>query len=239
MSLTELHDVPVILVDTEAELDGIESPYMPTALYLCRDTGAIRFSDRTNSLNPAGGGGVGSQGPAGPAGPEGPQGPAGTDGADGATGPAGVDGAAGPANLVMGRVAADVAQSSNVNFSNLFTRAVAAGEVWSFEAVLFFTSAATTTGIVPQMDTPASPAASQLSMFTQETATAGRFLPAAANATMVGTAALASSVVNTAVVYGTVENGVNAGNLVLKFRSEVNNSAITVKRGSFIRWFKH
>ena len=177
--------------------------------------------------------GEGSQGPQGEPGAQGPQGIQGIQGIQGATG------AAGPANLVMSRAAADITQSSNVTFSDIFTRAVAAGEVWSFEAVIFFTSAATTTGIVCQVDTPASPTASQCQMLTQTSATAMLNLPAAANAVMTGTAALATPTVNMARVCGTVENGANAGTLVIKFRSEINASAIVVKRGSFCRWFRH
>lgn len=140
---------------------------------------------------------------------------------------------------IMARIAADIAQSSNVTFSNLFTRAILAGEIWSFEAIIYFTSAAATTGLVVQVDSPTSPTFGQCSMCAQETVTVGRYLPAAFNATMIATAAVISPAINTALVSGTLENGANGGNIVIKFRSEVNASAITVKRGSWCKFFKH
>lgn len=140
---------------------------------------------------------------------------------------------------VMGRIAADISQSSNVTFSNLFTQAVLTGEVWSFDAVIFFTSAAVTTGLVTQCDSPAAPTFGQCSLHVQETVTVGRYLPAAFNAVMIGTAAVIAPAINTARLTGTLEVGVNAGNLVIKFRSEVNGSAVVVKRGSLVRFYKH
>lgn len=140
---------------------------------------------------------------------------------------------------VMGRIPSDIAQSSNVTFSNLFTQAVLASEIWSFEAIIYFTSAAITTGLVAQCDSPASPTFGQCAMCVEETVTVGRYLPAAFNATMIGTAAVVSPAINVAWISGTLENGANNGNLVVKFRSEANGSAITVKRGSWCRFFKH
>ena len=147
-------------------------------------------------------------------------------------------GAAGPANLVMGRVASDQVQGSNVTYTTLFSQAIGANEVWSFEAVLFFLTAAATTGIVTTLSGPASPANVVITMETGESATVWRTLPGAAfDAALVGTAGLTTVLV--AKVKGTVENGTNAGTLALKFRSEVNGSNVTVKRGSFVRWMKH
>lgn len=140
---------------------------------------------------------------------------------------------------VMGRIAADIAQSSNTTFSNLFTQALLASEIWSFEAIIYFTSAAAATGLVVQCDSPTSPTFGQCAMCVEETVTVGRYLPAAFNATMIGTAAVVAPAINIAWISGTLENGGNAGNLVVKFRSEVNGSAITVKRGSWCKFFKH
>lgn len=198
-------------------------------------------------------GAAGPTGPAGSTGPQGvkgdtgntgPQGPAGTNGTNGAQGIQGiqgiqgVQGPAGPANLVMGRIAADIQQTSNVTYSNLFTQAVAASEVWSFDATLYFLTAAATTGIVVALSGPASPANVVYALETGETATAWRTLPASAfDTALVGTAGLSTILV--ARVSGTVENGSNAGTLTVKFRSEVNGSGVTVKRGSYSRFFKH
>lgn len=134
------------------------------------------------------------------------------------------------------RLNADSAQSSNVTFSNLFTQAVLANEVWAFEAIIYYLSAAVTTGIVLQVDSPASPAASQISMVTYETAILPRNLTAAQGVALVGTAGL-TTVLETR-VSGLIEMGASGGNIVVKFRSEVNASAITAKRGSWARFYK-
>jgi len=202
-------------------------------------------------------GAIGPQGPQGVQGLTGPQGPA---GADGATGPAGADGAqgpqglqgiqgpqgiqgvqgpAGPSGAVLGHVAADVAQSSNVTYTSLFTQAIAANERWSFTATIYYFAAATTTGLAVAVDGPASPAAAIYALDVAETATVRRMLVASALSTnLQGTASLGATVL-VATVTGTVEAGANGGTLTLKFRSEVNASAVTVKRGSFVAWMRH
>lgn len=109
--------------------------------------------------------------------------------------------------------------------------------MWSFECVLYFLTAAATTGIVLQADSPTSPAASQISFTTFETATVIRNLTGAQGVALIGTAGLAT--VLEARITGTIENGANAGNIVIKFRSEVNASAVTAKRGSWGRFYKH
>ena len=134
------------------------------------------------------------------------------------------------------RVTADVAQSSNVTFTNLFTQAVLANEVWAFDIIVYYLSAAATTGIVLQVDSPSSPAASQISMVTYETAILPRNLTAAQGVALVGTAGL-TTVLETR-ISGLIEVGATPGNIVAKFRSEVNASAITVKRGSWARFYK-
>lgn len=140
---------------------------------------------------------------------------------------------------VMARIpTADVTQNSNVTFTNLFTQAILASEIWSFEAILYWFSAAGTTGIVTQVDAPASPAFSQLMFVCGESATAWRSLTGTVGTAMTGTAS-AVAVIISAYLSGTIENGSNNGNIVLKFRSEVNNSLVTVKRGSWCRFYKH
>lgn len=140
---------------------------------------------------------------------------------------------------VMARIpTADVTNNSNVTFTTLFTRAILASEVWSFEAILYWFSALATTGLVAQVDAPTSPTFSQCLMATAESATAYRNLPAAAGAVMTGTGS-AVAVIIPAYISGTIENGANNGNIVVKFRSEVNASLVTVKRGSWCRFYKH
>jgi len=138
---------------------------------------------------------------------------------------------------VLFRLNADSQNSSNSSFTNIFSQAVLANEVWSFECIVYFLTAASTTGLVVQVDSPASPAASQISFTTFETATVIRNLTGAQGVALVGTAGLAT--VLEARVSGTIENGSNAGNIILKFRSEVNASAVTAKRGSWGRFYKH
>lgn len=140
---------------------------------------------------------------------------------------------------VMARIpTADATQSSNVTFTNLFTRAILANEIWSFEAILYWFSAAGTTGIVTQVDAPAAPTFSQLVFVTGESATAWRSLTGTVGTTMIGTAS-AVAVIIASYLSGTIENGPNNGNIVVKFRSEVNASLVTVKRGSWCRFYKH
>lgn len=133
---------------------------------------------------------------------------------------------------------ADATQNSNVNFTNLFTRAILASEVWSFEAIIYWFSAAGTTGIVTQVDAPASPTFSQLMYVVGESATVWRSLSGTVGVPMVGTASATAAIIS-AYLSGTIENGPNNGNLVVKFRSEVNTSLVTVKRGSWCRFYKH
>jgi hypothetical protein len=139
--------------------------------------------------------------------------------------------------VTLARINADVQNSSGSSFTNLFTIPILANEVWSFDCVIYFLTAASTTGIVLQADSPNSPIASQVSLLTLETATTLRDLTGAQGVALIGTAGL--STVLEARISGTIENGSNAGNIVIKFRSEVNASAVTVKRGSFGRFYKH
>lgn len=138
----------------------------------------------------------------------------------------------------MARVTVDTANSSNTVFQNLFSKAVLANEIWSFEATIYFSAAAATTGLVVQVDSPTSPTASQISFVTMESVTATRNLTGAQGVALVGTASGAATVLE-ANVSGTIEVGSTPGNIVIKFRSEVSGSAITVKRGSWAKFFKH
>jgi hypothetical protein len=140
---------------------------------------------------------------------------------------------------VMARVpTTDATNSSGTTFTTLFTQAILASEVWSFEAILYWFAAAGTTGLVTQVDAPTSPTFSQCLMATAESATAWRNLAAAAGTPMVGTASATATIIPS-YLSGTIENGANDGNIVIKFRSEVNTSLVTVKRGSWCRFFKH
>jgi len=144
--------------------------------------------------------------------------------------------AAGP---TLARVpTADVVNSSQTTFTNLFTQAILASEVWSFEATVYFFSAIATTGITLQVDGPAALTYSQTTLAVNESVTTWRTISGPTGTLLTG---LGSGLANICVGFlsGTIENGANAGNIVIKFRSEVNTSAVTVKRGSWAKFLKH
>jgi hypothetical protein len=146
---------------------------------------------------------------------------------------------AGTSPLTLYRVAANIANNSNVNFSALATHALAANDIVSFEGCIYFASAATTTGLVMAVDAPLAPTYMIANLWTGESATASRNLTTTVSgASLIGTASAGATII-AAWVSGTIENGSNSGNAVIKFRSEVNASAVTVQRGSWIKFFKH
>jgi len=113
---------------------------------------------------------------------------------------------------------------------------VAAG-VYIFEFNLMVVTAATTTGLVVAVNGPASPtyvryeffsAVSNSTMNTAGAATFDTAIVAGAGLT-VATAPLLN------LVTGYVVNGVNAGTLQLRMRSEIDTSAATIQRGSWGR----
>lgn len=192
-------------------------------------------------------GGTGSQGPPGPEGPPGPQGDPGLPGADGQDGSPGqqgpqgepgqqgIPGPPGPSNLAVARKSADQANSSNVTLANVndLSFPVAAGATYSFRFSLRFTSALATTGLALALNGPAGFTflAAVVDMATSATARQHGSITAY-ETPVVGTGSAAAAPLP-AYVYGTLVNGPNAGTLQLRFRSEVNGSAVNVLRGSF------
>lgn len=131
------------------------------------------------------------------------------------------------------RRTADQAFSDGTNLANVadLAFAVDAGHKYRFRFVVFFTAAAGTTGIVLSVNGPASPTYLQFGAIIGESATAFRTIAA----TVYDTALVGTNSAGTlmAIVEGVVENGANSGTLALRCRTEVNGSAVTVKRGSY------
>jgi hypothetical protein len=116
--------------------------------------------------------------------------------------------------------------------------AVNANETYWFRAVIFYTAAATTTGSRWSVNGPAAPTLlTYASKYTLTAATeTTNFLastydqPAASNASSL-------TVGNMAIVEGYIRPSAN-GTVVIRFASEVANSAITAKAGSKLAWMR-
>lgn len=193
---------------------------------------------------------AGADGAAGATGPQGPQGPAGADGAAGSTGaqgpqgiqgiqgPQGDTGAQGPPGSGGGtllRVTSDVANSTLV-FANVtgLTTAVSASTTYYFECNLTYTSAATTTALQLSVN---GPAASELDYAVEmsTTATARHNSAQTAYDTVVNPATGGGSTRLPVRLHGSFIVGGSGGTFAVRSRSEVDTSAVTVKRGSWCR----
>jgi hypothetical protein len=113
---------------------------------------------------------------------------------------------------------------------------IEAGGIYIVEFQLLKSSAATTTGLAVALNGPASPTYLRYTLWS---ATGSTSLLVSA-ATTYNTALVSTGVVNTTVpttdfVNGYVVNGVNAGTLTLRMRTEVDTSAATIQRGSWGR----
>lgn len=112
---------------------------------------------------------------------------------------------------------------------------IAANEKWLGRAVLFFTSAAATTGAKVGMAGPASPIAFAAAASVQESATAWRVGGATAYGQLVaGANAVVTPAINVVTIEFNVENGPNAGTVVLQAASEIAASNVIIKRGSWL-----
>jgi hypothetical protein len=174
---------------------------------------------------------VGTQGPQGIQGPTGATGPKGDTGATGATGPAGPAGA----SPITARRTADLVSSVVALASDPeLTFAVLAGVVYRFRFHVVYRSAALTTGIGLALAVPA------FSVFTASMAT--HQAADGVNAEFQGAltasddAAVAGSVVAINTDYLAIIEGIlipsAAGNLTLRYRSEIAGSAVTLRAGS-------
>lgn len=132
----------------------------------------------------------------------------------------------------------DQSNSSNTTLADVTDMAwpmVASGE-YVLEVVCFVVAAATTTGLVLALNGPASPTAVQYAMETPTSGTAGFHAGATAYETaLVSTASISTTLPHAQRLWGHIRNGSNAGDLVLRMRSEVSGSNATIRRGSFGR----
>lgn len=116
---------------------------------------------------------------------------------------------------------------------------VTSGQSYWFRASIQYTAAATTTGSRWSINGPASPTfLSYKSEYSLTTTTntvnegvSAYDSPAAANATSAATGA------NTAIIEGVIKPSAN-GTVIMRFASEVSNSAIVAKAGSLLEWVR-
>lgn len=139
-----------------------------------------------------------------------------------------------------GGIAADVTDSTSATLTDTgITFPVASGRMYWFRCQLPYTTAATTTGLAVAVDVPASPT----------------FLAAWAmtsTGTSVGTSNIESATTNTdagQITFTTApgtSGGVctiegwcqpsTSGEIKFQFNTEVNSSAVTIKKGAFAQW---
>lgn len=171
-------------------------------------------------------------------GPAGPQGPAGPAGADGAQGIQGIQGPAGPAGsgsawtrTILGAdvVNANAVANTLADVTGL-SIAIEAGKTYRVRAWIVYTSAATTTGARFALNGPAATVAAQTWTPIGSTSIAGN----AHNAYNGGNVQSASITGQALAVMEAMLMTSAAGDLIVRFSSEVANSAITVKAGSFV-----
>lgn len=183
--------------------------------------------------------GVGAPGPAGPPGVDGDDGVAGAPGPVGSPGPAGPpgsQGASGDAVPSTVKLTADLAASTSTTLANTtgLSFAVTAGNYYSFEFVVLFQSAATTTGIRLGLTCPA---------FTVYSARVE--VPVAADGvsadmqgwlttsgdSVLGTGVQAITTTYAAIIRGLILPSAN-GTIQVQHATEVAASGVTIKQGS-------
>ncbi len=200
-------------------------------------TGAAGTNGAVGATGPAG-----AQGVAGPTGPTGSAGTNGTNGATGATGPTGSAGATGPtgatgAGHTLVRKTADENVTNSTTLQNddhLFV-AMAANDVWEFEAVVYFTSTSNTPDFKATFTVPTGATIRWYAEFRETdggTAT-GALINASATTTAYDMTGNQSAVMR---ARGVVINGANAGNLQMQWAQNASSgTAMTVQSGSFLK----
>jgi hypothetical protein len=134
-----------------------------------------------------------------------------------------------PSDVISNSAANSMADVTGLSF------AVTAGVTYRFKATIYYTAAATTTGSRWSVNGPASPTFLVYSSNYTLTATSQTMnnlsaydLPATSNAT-----SLTNSI---AEIIGIVKPSAN-GTFIIRFASEILNSAITAKAGSTLEWW--
>ncbi len=126
--------------------------------------------------------------------------------------------------------------NSTVNAADVsgLTVALAASQVIRFEAMLFMSSAATTTGIQLGVNGPTSPTEVFAEIVTWSTTTARADTFVTAFESFSADTASQGNVIRLCKITGYVRNGSNTGTFALRFRSEVGSSAVVVENGSWL-----
>jgi hypothetical protein len=182
---------------------------------------------------PPGNDGVGEAGPVGPQGPQGIQGVAGSVGGVGPTGP---QGPSGDASATTVKLTADLTASTSTTLANAagLSFAVTAGTYYSFEFVVLFQAAATTTGLRLGLTCPA------FSVYS-----ARATIPIAADGvsgesqgwlTTSGDSVLGTGVQAITTTYAATIRGMilpsASGTLQVQYATEVSASGVAIKQGS-------
>jgi hypothetical protein len=145
----------------------------------------------------------------------------------------------GPSPLRLDRLRAPLISSSATSWTTVFCTTIAARAVLSFQAELYCTGATTNTGLAASLSGPAGPAAVIVNLMAAESAISFRNVSVSAYDEPLISRGSGGSAIVRAQLSGTVENGSTAGNLLLRFRSEVAGSQITLVRGSWWQVLQH
>ena len=115
--------------------------------------------------------------------------------------------------------------------------AVTAGVTYNFHALIFYTSAATTTGSRWAVNGPASPTLlAYTSQYTLTATTVTNNNAAAYDLPANGNASSAATTGNIAIIDGIIKPSAN-GTVIIRFASKIASSAITAKAGSTLTWW--
>lgn len=132
------------------------------------------------------------------------------------------------------RKSADQSSSliTNGDVTNLVFN-VSANTNYSFEFNIFYTAAATTTGLGLAVTVPSAFTNLRYWVDIKISASGAVYgIQTTSDGTTLATSSLATTPLM-ATVYGTLENGSNAGMIQLRFKSEVSGSNVTILRGSY------
>lgn len=141
-------------------------------------------------------------------------------------------------DVTVKRVAADVA-TTTASFSDVtgLSYAVAANTSYSFACDLSYTTAVSTTALQLSVNGPASPTVLRYTVLTATSATTTFAASESAYDTNTNPATGGGATALPVTVVGSIENGTTAGTLVIRLRTEVGGSTVTVLRGSFCTFY--
>ena len=138
----------------------------------------------------------------------------------------------GGANIV--RKLADQA-STSTTFANVtdLSYSINASTTYSIECNFTYITAVTTTALQLSLNGPAAATAIRFAVRTNTTATAMHSASQSAYDANTNPATGGGATSLPVRLFGTITNGINAGTLAVRMRTEVNASSVTVQRGSF------